>query len=466
MTNAAAARHLIDEEIALHEAAIRNLKIRRNTHSEIAVLPSEILAIVFLEMKNSASKNGSWMNVAEVCRGWRDVALASPQLWCSFDLSDPDRALVLLKRSRPAPLHISCGNTPLIITEENEDMIKSIMAEIHRIQELDLFTFMADCILLILNMNGTAGASLLQRLRLKSFPSSIATSMPPDILRREMPCLHRLELEDINFSPGLPPLPHLRYLKISLSTSTITSSSLLTSIQYATNLKEIHISGMAKDDDSAPTTTRVHLPHLVSISITSNDIESSAIFANLEYPPSAAVIQRVELSAKYPGQFQLAAWGAGPQSSTSLAISLVLRFNDYSSVCSILCSALPFEDVLALGIQNFNLTLQPNWETIFNRCKEVVHLRFNHVSSSPFRALLNLTDSPLPKLQNIHLVSCTNPDPSLDIFVERRKHLGVPVQAQIHKVDWDGKESISEDEDEKEGDSEDEYDFERGFGAV
>lgn len=288
--------------------------------------------------------------------------------------------------------------------------------------------------------------------------------MPPDILRREMPCLHRLELEDINFSPGLPPLPHLTHLKISLSTSTMTPSSLLTSIQYATNLKEIDVSGMAKDDDSAPT-TRVHLPHLVSIFITSNDIESSAIFANLEYPPSAtvvftsrraprtmpdlsnlitifrhfvvpgaAVIQRVELSAKYPGQFQLATWGPGPQGSTSLAISLALGFNDYPSVCSILCSALPFEDVLALGIQNFNSPLQPDWETIFNRCKEVVHLRFNHVSSSPFRALLNLTDSPLPKLQKIHLVSCTNPDPSLDIFVERQKHLGVPVQAVTIKM--------------------------------
>ncbi|KAF9491124.1 hypothetical protein BDN71DRAFT_101771 [Pleurotus eryngii] len=399
MTNAAAARHLIDEEIVLHEAAIRNLKTRRNTHSEIAVLPSEILAIVFLEMKNSASKDESWINVAEVCRGWRDVALASPQLWCSFDLSDPDRALVLLKRSQPAPLHISCGSTPLLITEENEDMTKSIMAEIHRIQELYLFTFMADCILLILNMNGTAGAPLLRRLRLKSFPSSIATSMPPAILRREMPCLHRLELKDTNFSPGLPPLSHLTNLKISLSTSTMTPSSLLTSIQYATNLKEINVSGMATDDDSAPTTTRVHLPHLVSISITSNDIESSAIFANIEYRPSAtivftsrraprampdlsnlitifrhfivpgaAMIQRVELSAKYPGQFQLATWGPGPQSSTSLVISLALRFDDYPPVCSILCSALPLENVLALGIQNFYLPLQPDWESIFNRC--------------------------------------------------------------------------------------------------
>ncbi|KAF4586218.1 hypothetical protein EYR38_010492 [Pleurotus pulmonarius] len=160
------------------------------------------------------------------------------------------------------------------------------MAEVHRIQELDLFTRKPDCILRVLSLNGPASAPLLQRLRLKSLVSPNATSIPPDILRREKPSLRRLELEDFYFSPGLPPLPHLTYLKISLSLSTMTPSSLLISLRYATSLKEIDIAGMAKDDPSDLTMTRVQLPNLVRISITSNHIESATIFANLDPRPS------------------------------------------------------------------------------------------------------------------------------------------------------------------------------------
>lgn len=456
------------------------------------------------------------MNVTEVCRAWRDVALASPRLWCSFDLSDPNRALILLKRSKPAPLHIGCGTTPLVITEEHEDMTKWIMAEVHRIQVLDLFTRKPDCILRILSLNGTASAPLLQRLRLKSLASPNATSMPPDILRRKMPSLHRLELEDFYFSPGLPPLPHLTYLKISLSLSTMTPSSLLTSLWYATNLKEIDIAGLAKDDSSDLTTTRVQLPNLVRISITSNHIESAAIFANLEYPPSTMVaftsrrvattnpnlsslsnicgrfheisalaIHRIELNNRYPAPFRLDIWGPGSESSALLSISLALGFRDHTVACMMLCSALPLESVPTLGIQGFHQMACVDWAAIFRRCEQVAHLRFTDVLAPPFRALLQSTESPhvdLPVLQNIHLVMCTNPDPSFDNFVKQRKHLGVPIQSvtiescslaegtidnlsKYTNVDWDGKESISEDEEEKEDDSEDEYDFECGFGA-
>ncbi|KAL4257740.1 hypothetical protein AB1N83_010502 [Pleurotus pulmonarius] len=222
------------------------------------------------------------------------------------------------------------------------------MAEVHRIQELDLFTRKPDCILRVLSLNGPASAPLLQRLRLKSLVSPNATSIPPDILRREKPSLRRLELEDFYFSPGLPPLPHLTYLKISLSLSTMTPSSLLISLRYATSLKEIDIAGMAKDDPSDLTMTRVQLPNLVRISITSNHIESATIFANLEYPPSTTVaftsrrvattnpdlsslsnicgrfheidapaIHKIDLNSRYPAPFRLDVWGPGPQSSAS-----------------------------------------------------------------------------------------------------------------------------------------------------
>ncbi|KDQ23823.1 hypothetical protein PLEOSDRAFT_1108305 [Pleurotus ostreatus PC15] len=91
-----------------------------------------------------------------------------------------------------------------------------------------------------------------------------------------------------------------------------------------------------------------------------------------------------------------------------------------------LCQALPLENVFALEIQDFSLPLHPDWESIFNRCNEVV-------------------------LQAVVIKMCSVTEDMIENL------------SKYTKVAWDGRESVSEDEEGKEGDSEDEYDFDAHY---
>ncbi|KDQ23202.1 hypothetical protein PLEOSDRAFT_1086598 [Pleurotus ostreatus PC15] len=157
-------RRAIDEEIAeriaLHEASIRNLKTRRNAYSNTSILPPEVLSKIFLAAKDGIPgygvlKEASWLNVAGVCQEWRSIALASPRMWSSIDISKPNCALEFLKRSKSAPLRINCKTRPLTITAANEEMVKSIIAEVSRIEELEISAITQGEIIRFLSDAGT-----------------------------------------------------------------------------------------------------------------------------------------------------------------------------------------------------------------------------------------------------------------------------------------------------------------------
>ncbi|KAJ8689658.1 hypothetical protein PTI98_012539 [Pleurotus ostreatus] len=285
-------RRAIDEEIAeriaLHEASIRDLKTRRNAYSNTSILPPEVLSKIFLAAKDGIPgvlKEASWMNVAGVCQEWRSIALASPRMWSSIDISKPNCALEFLKRSKSAPLRINCKTRPLTITAANEEMVKSIIAEVSRIEELEISAITQGEIIRFLSDAGSA--PLLRHLRLEV--SVMSPSQDPFLLSFiEMPFLRHLDLERINISE-FPPLPHLTHLAISLTSwSTMRPSSLLSSLRCSPKLEEIDITGLVRDSpgDSLP---RVELPNLRHIALTSLDLEASVIFTHLEYPPSASV---------------------------------------------------------------------------------------------------------------------------------------------------------------------------------
>lgn len=448
-TNAIAARRAIDEEIALHEATIRSLKTRRNDYSDTSVLPSEILAKIFSAAKveapsyTSPPKGASWLNVAGVCQEWRNITLASPQMWSSIDLSRPDRALEMLKRSKSVPLQIFCRKLSFRITEANIHIARLVMAQVHRMQELDIRASAQSEISRFLGLNANANAPLLELLCLESL--SVPSPSPLNVMPREMPSLRRLYLRNINIS-ALPPSSHLMYLQISFGPhSSMPSSSLLSSLQYSPNLEEIVVSGVTKDDFTEPL-QRVKLPNLSRISVASTDLEASAIFTKLEYPPSATVAFRNEmppvgepdfsnvvnicrrlLDPRAPavygvkcngwlsdGLFQLTVACREPPTwspSDKLTISLKITSHSYSAAFVALCSALPLEIALVLVVGGLDNMTHIQWTTIFSRCKRIQKLHFNSICLSLFRTLIksHKGNSPhfLPKLQAIHLFGCT-----------------------------------------------------------
>ncbi|KAF4566182.1 hypothetical protein EYR36_011597 [Pleurotus pulmonarius] len=477
----ATARRAIDSEIAkttvLDEPSIPNLKPYNTT----SILPSEILSQIFLVAKDGSPpegtpKEGSWLNVAGVCREWRKIALASPRLWSTIDLSKPECALEFFKRSKAAPLWIHCNPRPLDIVTANGDMVKSIMADIGRIQEIDVYATTQEAIVQFLAFNTAARAPLLECLRLVVSRewSSTTVPFPLDVMYREMPSLRRLDLHKINISE-FPPLPHLTHLTISLNDwSTMRPTSLLASLHHSLKLEELDITGLMKDKPGA-SPPRIKLPNLTLIAIKSFDFETSTIFDNIEYPSSSAVVfSNIKSPSGAPdlsslvrlcGRFleegapaaqrisfmssKLVVSCQGPPISELLSIRLHMGYGNWSAAFIPFTSALPLESVLDLEIGEFSESdvTDAQWRTIFQRCKalEILRLR-NQAPLSLFEGFVRL---PLPEpphlapgLQAIFLQECIiiesefrdlYPDESypfniLERFLGQRKRAKLPVK--------------------------------------
>lgn len=126
------ARLAIDMEITMHEAVILDLRSRRNMHSDISRLPPEVFAKIFrfvqLGQPHAYKGDFAWMNVGGVCRHWWDIVPASPRLWVSIGISQPD-----------SPLQITCRRYHSDL-KQYKKVAEVVMEQISRIQSLNIAT--------------------------------------------------------------------------------------------------------------------------------------------------------------------------------------------------------------------------------------------------------------------------------------------------------------------------------------
>lgn len=498
--HATVAQRAIDKEIAGHDAAIRVLKTQRNTHSSISRLPTEIFAAIFLLVKSGQVQTApvpSWLNVTSVCRQWRAIALASPQMWTTIDISHPGSALELLKRSKSAPLQISCGTHPYDVGLHTQ-VAEAVMAEIDRIQTLQIWSMVDTDMLQFLPLNGVAGATILEDLRLSV--NTTVSHPPPNVLLSDMPSISRLSLVNIPISLEISPLPHLTYLRLSSTTEGIRTSLLLSYLQHSPNLKEIDVSGVVKDTFLP---SRVQLPNLLHISISSDILDVSAIFANLDYPsgvnvkfalteepagepdwshlaklcarfaePDAPTVSKVLVHGwRFSGAFVFTVKSAG---SAKLSLVVALESRRYPEACLALCSGLPLEDVPVLEVGCLQEMQAPQWANLFRRFERVRHLHLSDVSTLPFSVLteLSLEKPHFSALQTLQLSGCDLDGEGfsailgvLKDLLEQRKRCELPIKdvalqrcfitkeeleelKAITQVDWDGM-GLEESEDEE-----------------
>ncbi|KAL7280717.1 hypothetical protein ACG7TL_005659 [Trametes sanguinea] len=144
------ARKALEDDIAVHEQAIIDLKGRLNNMTTVARLPPELLSEIFLHLAEmSYNEVGSsyhpayvsarfyaWVTVTHVCRSWRSVALSTPRLWGHIVLTRSSIVEDVLARSKKAPLRIT--GYLMSSHDEKAKMLKSIMQESSRIKELRL----------------------------------------------------------------------------------------------------------------------------------------------------------------------------------------------------------------------------------------------------------------------------------------------------------------------------------------
>ncbi|KDQ61419.1 hypothetical protein JAAARDRAFT_190193 [Jaapia argillacea MUCL 33604] len=106
----------IDSEIAAHLESIRELRTKRNSLVPISRLPSEVLANIFVQYAKQRDLSLEyafgrpavwWIAITYVCRYWREVAVATPSLWCSLPFHRPKWVPEMITRSKMAPLEVN-----------------------------------------------------------------------------------------------------------------------------------------------------------------------------------------------------------------------------------------------------------------------------------------------------------------------------------------------------------------------
>ncbi|KAF4576860.1 ubiquitin-like protein atg8 [Pleurotus pulmonarius] len=251
----ASALAAIDEEIAAHELAARELRTRRNLYSPTSKFPNELLSEIFIIAKAMSTTTLSYGE----------------------------------RRARGGE--------------------KEILKHIARIQELHIF---AECPTLLElfspdSDSAVVPATKLQLLRINTTPSP--TSFPalmPQVFKIPMPSLHTLILLSVDLPHDIPALPHLRHLTVKSVSRSMSIGVLLSLLRGTTFLEDLEFqhdrAGLSAGEVNDCTT--VELPQLTQLSIKTSYSESAALFQYINYPPLAHV--RFECSAEQPLPLNLA----------------------------------------------------------------------------------------------------------------------------------------------------------------
>lgn len=121
----------IDKELSIYEQRILELKMRRNTYTDISTLPSELLVGIFLLVQASRPLK-EWHRITHVCRHWRDTAINTPILWTKPPTRNEHYTSLMLERSKIASLNI------LLDSQVSTSAVTSISGHIGRIQTLEM----------------------------------------------------------------------------------------------------------------------------------------------------------------------------------------------------------------------------------------------------------------------------------------------------------------------------------------
>ncbi|KAJ8501986.1 hypothetical protein ONZ45_g11953 [Pleurotus djamor] len=134
------AQRLIDEEIENHVVAIRRLLKRRNTYSAVNQLPDEILAEFFrLATVDDKSIKDTLLNIASVCAWWRQICLATPQLWSTICFDHPRWSAELLSRAQGCPLSVYFSRDCHTSNEDCERTASILVPETRRFVKVEIY---------------------------------------------------------------------------------------------------------------------------------------------------------------------------------------------------------------------------------------------------------------------------------------------------------------------------------------
>ncbi|KAG9218657.1 hypothetical protein PLEOSDRAFT_1112410 [Pleurotus ostreatus PC15] len=461
--------------------------------TNLSQFPVELIAEIFVLAQGSGHcfslrtprrsndwKQRTWLNVAGVSRQWREVALDTPQLWDTLDLTSVASATAMLERSKGAPLCVRCCRPfeyPL-----HESVGKAVIYQFPRIQEFNISGATQDMIQLFQNFSSTEYASLpvLQTLRMSSkLDCSGLLSLPHPLVSSHIPALRLIELHNLKLDSPLPPLPRLVRLHMSSQSdgNAISWEVLLHSLYNTPNIEDLAISYVASGSPDPATAMSVELSSLRTLSIKSKDLASSAIFDYLKCPSStkvtfsvsACVITtipslsglrhlffqlcqddapairevRVHSGGAPPRYLSIAAYSANATPVRDIMFDCYEPTTHLAEICEQLCSTLPREHLETLRLDGLEGLPQPTWSRLLQNMDAITRVEVSNIASPFIRALSKsksaVATTPLPKLKTLVLRYCEFEDPcfnpgcgemipTLMDVLQERKGFGMVIQ--------------------------------------
>ena len=204
------------------QASVRAPNQRHDELVPISSLPSELITEIILLASAKRDDVGlAWLNVAHVCRQWREIVLNLPLFWSHINVTylTSAGAAEMLARAKEVPLHLE-GMVTDINYIRYSAFNKELQAHLSHIRHLDIIAaietwgILSASTTLLQNTLVASPAPILEYLSLSNYDVRGTLSIPDHVFKGKTPRLSFLQLHHIDISWKSSLLRDLRYLKI------------------------------------------------------------------------------------------------------------------------------------------------------------------------------------------------------------------------------------------------------------
>jgi hypothetical protein len=253
-------------------ASLLEVKARWNTYSPISQLPNETLVEVFMIVKDSSQCSFEDLHrLAQICGHWRRVAISTPALWTDLPTGRHNYTLLMLDRSKKAPLGAYLyKDIPAATTNAVLDHIERI-----RTLALDLPASLLIDAQSFLSGSNTRNALLLEELIISSHYHSrenLTFTFSLDTFRLTSK-LCQLRLSGISFDwfilSSVPNLTHL-ILDGANASAGVSGKQFIRVLQQMSKLETLQMTFekiRLYDYSSSTSSELIHLPSLTTLAV-------------------------------------------------------------------------------------------------------------------------------------------------------------------------------------------------------
>ncbi|KDQ61416.1 hypothetical protein JAAARDRAFT_509522 [Jaapia argillacea MUCL 33604] len=292
------ANHQSDPDIAAHLESVRRLRTKRNSLVPISRLPPEVLVNIFgqhasrsdisLGFALGCSRSTVWwIAITHVCQYWREVALATPSLWCSLPFQRPRWVPEMISRSQMAPLQVTVASE----SSEFLPQIRMALEHMPRIRILGLELRTSDLRTLPLS----SPAPLLHTLKLFNRIIQDPFPIPEDAFNLVTPSLRRLDLTGCTPSWDSPMFKGLTCLSLNTKSGPESGrpsfSGLFEILGNNPQLESLTLINCLSPttSDSRPRNSTILLPMLATFHLEDDALRCSLLISSLSVPPTMAL---------------------------------------------------------------------------------------------------------------------------------------------------------------------------------